>query len=76
LLLRQREGRLRTEANAREREPDPPSSDREHATTEGERTERERVAGVRAELAAQHARRPRWVQSYVDRVRTGEWVDD
>lgn len=76
VLLRQREGRIRIEANAREREPDPPSGGGEQATTEVEKTERERVAGVRAELVAQHARRPRWVQAYVDRVRMGEWVDD
>jgi hypothetical protein len=80
VVLRQREGRIRTEANAREREPEAPSADvngdGENATTEAERIERERVARVRAELVAQHARRPRWVQAYVDRVRAGEWVDD
>jgi len=75
LILRQREGRIRTEANAREREHEAPSADDNEATA-AEKTERERVARVRAELIAQHARRPRWVQSYVDRVRMGEWVDD
>jgi len=75
VVLRQREGRIRTEANAREREPEAPSAG-ENVTTEAEMTERERVARVRAELVAQHARRPRWVQAYVDRVRAGEWVDD
>jgi hypothetical protein len=79
-VLRQREGRIRTEANTREREPETsnPSvnAERESVTTETERTERERTARVRAELVSQHARRPRWVQAYVDRVRRGEWADD
>jgi hypothetical protein len=79
-VLRQREGRVKTEANAREREPETPSVEanggEDNATTEAERTERQRVARTRAELVAQHARRSRWVQAYVDRVRRGEWVDD
>jgi hypothetical protein len=80
MVLRQREGRIRTEVNAQEREPEAPSTDThgegDNATTETERIERESVARVRAELVSQQARRPRWVQAYVDRVRTGEWVDD
>lgn len=79
-VLRQREGRIRIEANMREREPETPSpsvnTERESMTTETERTERERTARVRGELVSQHARRPRWVQAYVDRVRRGEWADD
>ena len=79
-MLRQREGRVRTEANAREREPEASSTEvnvgEDSATIEAERTERESVARTRAELVAQHVRRPRWVQAYVDRVRRGEWVDD
>ena len=79
-MLRQREGRVRTEANAREREPEAPGTEvnveEDSATTEAERTERQRVARTCAELVAQHARRSRWVQAYVDRVRRGEWVDD
>jgi hypothetical protein len=73
-VLRQREGRIRTEADAREREPDALTFDANGG--EVEMSERERVARVRAELIAQHARRPHWVQAYVERVRTGEWVDD
>lgn len=81
VLLRQREGRIRTEADIREREPERPGADTagdgENANIEEEgRTERERVARARAELIAQHTRRPRWVQGYVDRVRKGEWSDD
>lgn len=79
-VLRQREGRVRTEANAREREPEAPGIEahvgEDSTTTEAERTEREGVARKRAELVAQHARRPKWVQAYIDRVRRGEWVDD
>lgn len=74
VVLRQREGRLRTEANAREREPDVNTEEAE--VPDSERTERERVARVRAELLAQHERRPRWVRAYVDRVRQGEWVEE
>jgi hypothetical protein len=77
VVLRQREGKVRTEADARERELESsgvdPSSEGEN---EGGRAERERMARVRAELIAQHTRRPRWVQAYVDRVRRGEWADD
>lgn len=80
MILRQREGRIRTEADAMERQPEGSEAD---AGDEGENTnvdegmaERERVARVRAELAAQHTRRPRWVQGYVDRVRRGEWSDE
>lgn len=76
VILRQREGRTRTEANAREREPETPSADIEGEEAEAARQERERVARVRAEYVAQHERRPRWVQAYVERVRGGEWVDD
>ena len=63
VVLRQREGRLRTEANAREREPE----------TDSDVAERERVRG---ELVAQHERRPMWVRGYVERVRQGEWVEE
>lgn len=80
VLLKQREGRLRTEANARERVPTTPApnapADGEGAEDEAQRAERERVAAVRAELVATNARRPRWVQDYVERARGGEWVDD
>ncbi|KAH7924044.1 hypothetical protein BV22DRAFT_1113041 [Leucogyrophana mollusca] len=73
--LRQREGRLRTEMNAMERE--------EERVGEGEggedvagREERERKRAARKVLLAQHARRPQWVHEYVTRVRGGEWVED
>lgn len=61
-VLRRREGQVRTETTVREQ-----------ADEEGEseaRTQR------RAELVAQHARRPGWVQDYIRRVEAGDWVDD
>ncbi|KAK0206627.1 hypothetical protein DFS33DRAFT_1315879 [Desarmillaria ectypa] len=64
-VLRRREGRIRTEANAMEVRGD------------GEDTEENRRREQRREeLAAQHARRPGWVQQYVRRVVANEWVDD
>jgi hypothetical protein len=60
-----------------ERQPESPEADEgENANVEEGMVERERVARVRTELAAQHTRRPRWVQGYVDRVRRGEWSDE
>lgn len=77
MVLRQREGRMKTEADARERDENlDVDMAREGENAEDGRTERERVARVRTELIAQHARRARWVQRYVDRVTRGEWSDD
>ena len=73
VVLRQREGRLRTEANAREREPGPETNSDEAAVADGER---ERVARLRRELIAQHERRAMWVRGYVERVMRGEWVEE
>ncbi|OBZ76980.1 hypothetical protein A0H81_03795 [Grifola frondosa] len=61
--LRRREGRIRTEANAR----DIPQAD-------GEESEARTMA--RAQLLARHARRPAWVREYLQRVQNAEWVDD
>ncbi|KAG7449353.1 uncharacterized protein BT62DRAFT_1073832 [Guyanagaster necrorhizus] len=64
-VLRRREGRIRTEANAMEVRGD------------GEDTEENRRREQRREeLAAQHARRPGWVRQYVRRVVANDWVDD
>lgn len=63
--LRSREGRMRTEANAREAAEQSDNSDGD-----------ERARQARQQLLADHARRPAWVQEYVERVRSGEWVDD
>ncbi|KIY73743.1 hypothetical protein CYLTODRAFT_485249 [Cylindrobasidium torrendii FP15055 ss-10] len=64
-LLRQREGRIRTEATAM-RAPD----DGTDSVENQQRTER------RAELLRRHGQRPSWVQSYVQRVMDEDWVDD
>jgi hypothetical protein len=56
--LRQREGRLRTEANAREE------------GTEGEVDGRREQ--IRAQLIERHGRRPPWVRRYIERVRNGD----
>ncbi|KAF9469021.1 hypothetical protein BDZ94DRAFT_1152957 [Collybia nuda] len=67
IALRNREGRIRTEANLR----NAPQPD-----TESEDTESENRTRLRSELRAQYERRPRWVRNYMDRVVTGDWVDD
>ncbi|KAI0650201.1 hypothetical protein C8Q79DRAFT_901124 [Trametes meyenii] len=75
--LRRREGRIRTEANARE-------------TALTERAERESVgaeapartneaearARAREQVVIRHERRPAWLKEYVQRVQYSEWVDD
>jgi hypothetical protein len=63
--LRQREGRVRAEANARE-----PQTEGEDAAQNEHRVQ------IRRELAEQHARRPQWVRDYVARVVAGDWADD
>jgi len=70
--LRRREGRLRTEAHAREAAAAAASED----TEDPNRVIDERQERIRAELVAQHARRPLWVRSYLARVRSGDWVDE
>ena len=66
--LRQREGRVRTEMNAREA-PQPAEGD-------GDAQANEARARARADLSSIHARRPAWVVEYMERVRGGDWVDD
>lgn len=65
--LRQREGRIRTEANVRATPPP-----EEGADTPPD----EARAQLRADLVAQHDRRPQWVQRYIARVVDADWVDD
>ncbi|KAI9447801.1 hypothetical protein H4582DRAFT_1896488 [Lactarius indigo] len=67
--LRQREGRVRTEMNAREVASQPAEGD-------GDAQANEARARVRAALSAIHSRRPAWVVEYMERVRGGDWVDD
>lgn len=63
VALRQREGRIRTEANGRR----PPNPDEEESPERAE---------IRANLIAQHLRRPAWVRRYMERVLIEDWVDD
>lgn len=70
VVLSQREGRIRTEANARQVPPTPPPDSPEEAVNN------ERQAQIRADLVAQHARRPLWVRNYVERVIENDWMDD
>ncbi|KAF5387690.1 hypothetical protein D9615_000258 [Tricholomella constricta] len=64
--LRQREGRIRTEANIR----DAP------AGTEGEDGTNDDRPQLRNALQEQYNRRPRWIREYMERVVAAEWVDD
>ncbi|EIN10587.1 hypothetical protein PUNSTDRAFT_84757 [Punctularia strigosozonata HHB-11173 SS5] len=68
-LLRRREGRIRTEANAME------ASEQRGVEGEDDRQAQAR-AEAREQLLAQHRRRPQWVRDYIQRVRSGDWVDD
>ncbi|KIL68166.1 hypothetical protein M378DRAFT_1063727 [Amanita muscaria Koide BX008] len=60
MVLRRREGQLRTEANARDI-PDEDAEDR-------------REVGNAAR--AQHGRRPQWVRGYIQRVLATDWLED
>jgi hypothetical protein len=66
--LRQREGRVRTEMNAREAS--------QPVEGDGDVQANEARARARADLSAMHSRRPVWVVEYMERVRGGDWVDD
>jgi hypothetical protein len=68
--LRQREGRLRTEMNAMEHEPE----GREDGQSLSE--EEERRHEFRRQLQTQHTQRAIWVRQYVDRVRGGDWIEE
>ncbi|EGO01793.1 hypothetical protein SERLA73DRAFT_49448 [Serpula lacrymans var. lacrymans S7.3] len=74
--LKQREGQLRTELNAMESD----ARDREDGTREASSNDANsnelRQTEMRARLLEQHARRPRWVKEYVQRARSGEFLDD
>ncbi|KZT20777.1 hypothetical protein NEOLEDRAFT_1151119 [Neolentinus lepideus HHB14362 ss-1] len=71
--LRQREGRIRTEINARENNN---VSEVLEEEDEAQREERQRQQRVREDLIAQHQRRPIWVRQYIERVRRNEWLED
>ncbi|KAG6880307.1 hypothetical protein C0992_000084 [Termitomyces sp. T32_za158] len=68
VALRQREGRIRTEANMRETQVENEG--------EGESANGNDRGQLRRELRDQHNRRPQWIREYIDRVVAAEWVDD
>ncbi|KAJ7699943.1 hypothetical protein B0H17DRAFT_1005761 [Mycena rosella] len=65
-VLRQREGQIRMDANARAAELDETVDDPQMQA----RVQR------RAQLIAQHEQRPRWLREYMDRAVEGGWVDE
>ncbi|KAI0332426.1 hypothetical protein GY45DRAFT_1320933 [Cubamyces sp. BRFM 1775] len=75
--LRQREGRIRTEANAREAAMTE-RAERESAGAQAppRSEEDEARARSREQLVLRHDRRPAWLKEYVQRVQYAEWVDD
>ncbi|KAH9850017.1 hypothetical protein C2E23DRAFT_837044 [Lenzites betulinus] len=75
--LRRREGRIRTEANAREAAMNA-RAERESAGADApaRTAEEEARAAAQAQVVARHERRPEWVKAYVQRVQFSEWVDD
>ncbi|KAH6915297.1 hypothetical protein BKA70DRAFT_1258594 [Coprinopsis sp. MPI-PUGE-AT-0042] len=78
--LRRREGPIRTEANSRQRpDPTPEEATEEQGDDEAraaQQIENNQAMQARDELRAKHARRPQWVQRYIERVVAEEWVDD
>lgn len=70
VALRQREGRVRTEANAREAPLLPDNAEGDEAAQNESRRQ------VHAQLRADHAVRPEWLQNYMERVVAADWVDD
>lgn len=65
--LREREGQLKTERNARET----PASAGDEDTPENKRATEARAAALR-----RHAHRPPWAQEYVARVGRSEWEEE
>ncbi|GLB33660.1 hypothetical protein LshimejAT787_0105440 [Lyophyllum shimeji] len=69
VALRQREGRIRTEAHIRDAEP-PVETQSENDGGNDNR------ARLRNELRERYNRRPGWIREYMVRVVAAEWVDD
>ena len=65
VALRRREGVIRTEMSMQEPPPPPQEAPAE-----------DRVSEIREGLRSQHARRPLWIQRYMERVVAADWVDD
>jgi hypothetical protein len=76
-VLSRREGQIRTESNARERQDDAAAEDTNLREDERRRKQEEeqKRRESREALVNQHARRPRWVKDYIERVRINEWED-
>ncbi|KAH9894417.1 hypothetical protein C8Q73DRAFT_731613 [Cubamyces lactineus] len=75
--LRRREGRIRTEANAREAAlTERAERDSAGAQAPPRSEEDEARARSREQLVLRHERRPAWLKEYVQRVQYAEWVDD
>ncbi|KXN86386.1 hypothetical protein AN958_10248 [Leucoagaricus sp. SymC.cos] len=68
--LRSREGGARTEVNIRNAQRRTDLEDEEAIRNEDSAEE------ARRSLRERHARRPRWIQRYIERVIDAEWVDD
>lgn len=71
-VLRRREARVRTEANARDAATPPQNAE----GNDGPTTETEPRAHPSAHLVELHEGRPQWVKDYVERVQMSEWADD
>ncbi|KAH9927158.1 uncharacterized protein BXZ73DRAFT_90835 [Epithele typhae] len=82
--LRRREGRVRTEVNAREAaafDAQQQESAREHRAAQGEEepavsADEAAKRRAREQMVQRHERRPAWLREYVQRVQFTEWVDD
>jgi hypothetical protein len=76
-VLTRREGQIRTEANARDRPNEVQADDSTLSEEERRRKQEEeqKRQESREALTSQHARRPRWVKDYIERVRVNEWED-
>lgn len=71
-VLRQREGRVRTEMNALEAGGGAVDGEE----SEEVKAQKEAREARRREISAVHAMRPKWVRDYMDRVMAEDWVDD
>lgn len=78
--LRRREGRIRTEANARQaalsERSDQAQDGTEQEDQRQQRSEEDARARAREQMVLRHERRPAWLKAYVQRVQYTEWADD
>ncbi|KAG9219141.1 hypothetical protein CCMSSC00406_0001551 [Pleurotus cornucopiae] len=79
VALRQREGRIRTEAvirNSEEREVEGGDEGDDNGERQRRSVEYKAFNERRQALIDAHARKPKWIKEYLERVLAGEWVDD